>query len=194
MNEELYAEYQNMDWKDALKKEGRCNIVKEIGDGWWLFEKTEGWSYNGLLGWDYGHNHKSKFFAKHNPAALVKYYAAKYGYEEEKNNAFTDGRQVKWITRSFLPPMARDYSKMAIQQIGALDQADIAHLERIHGKLENLLRSGSEQHKAAMKLAKKNREALKKKWSGNKNLHTRPLEPEMPENVAATVKFLNGSY
>ena len=191
----IFEEYQTMDWKDALKKEGRCNIVKEIGDGWWLFEKTDtNSSYNGLLGWDYGYGRKHNFFAKHNPAALVKYYAAKYGYEEEKNNSFTDGRQVKWITRSFLPPMARDYSKMAIQQIGALDQADIAHLERIHGKLENLLRSGSDQHKAAMKLAKKNREALKKKWSGKKNLHARPVEPVTPEKVHATVKLLNGNY
>jgi hypothetical protein len=192
-----YEEVQKLGWREALEVEGRCTIVKEIGEGWWLFENVDSCShygYSGILGWDYGPNGKNKFFAKYNPAELVKYYAAKLGYEEEKNQLFTDGRRVKWIARSFIPPQARDYSKRVIQQIGALDQTDIDHLERIHGKLKNLLRSGTPQHGAALKLAKRNREALKKKWSGSKSLHKRPIAPPEPENVSATVKLLNGKY
>lgn len=139
-----YEEIQNLDWREALEVEGRCTLIREIGEGWWLFEKIDTtYRYNGLLGWDNGYGDEHKFFAKHNPAKLVEYNAAKFGYEEDKNQSFTDGRHVKWITRSFIPPQARDYAKMAIQQIGALDQADIDDLERIYSKLADLLRSGS---------------------------------------------------
>ena len=189
-----YEELRDMDWQEAVKKEKLCTIVRELGDGWWLFEKMyTGEPYNGILGWDYGYGDRRKYFAVHNPALTVKCNIERYGYRTDQDKVFTDGRQVKWITRSFLPPQAGDYAKSAIQQIGVLDQADIAYLERIHDKLAGLLRSGSDQHQAAMKMAKKNRETLRKKWFGSsKTQNLRPEQPPVPENVSATVNLLNG--
>ena len=184
---------QQLEWKEAVQVEGKATLVREVYDGWWLFEKDPNMGgYNGILGWDYTYGPKHRYFVVYDPAKVVEINLARFGYAEDKNKSFTDGRQVKWVTRSFLPPVAREYAKMAIQQLGVLDQSEIDELERLHNKLEGLLRSGSLEHKAAMKVAKKNREALKKKWSGCKQLKQHAERPPMPENVSATLNMLNG--
>ena len=43
-----------MDWQQAVKDEGLVDIIKDMGDGWWLFQIKNHMSYNsysGVLGW-----------------------------------------------------------------------------------------------------------------------------------------------
>ena len=188
-----YEGLKHLPWQEAVKKEGYCSIVREIGEGWWLFEKnTHGDRYyNGILGWD--PQRQNQFWAVHNPADVVEYQIARLGLNQDKKENFTDGRQIKWITKNFLPPVHSPYTKTAMLQIGAISEEDMEHLDRIHAKLEDLLISGSKQHKSAMKIAKDYRETFKKKWSGYKQRKTLPEQIPYPENVAATLNLLNGN-
>lgn len=190
MNDELdYEALKDMDWQEVVKIENSCDMIRDLGEGWWLFQRKGNEGYHGVLGW----LHRSyKFYARHNPAEIIKHNIADFGYRKDERDCFTDGRSIKWVTRAFLPPSSNAYSKKVIQEVGALNLAEIAELERLQKKLEGLLISGSDQHKAAMKVAKTNREALRKKWTGKKQGKKLPPQPIVPEHITKTLIFLNG--
>ena len=191
MNDQLdYEEMRDMDWQEVVKIENYCDTIRDLGEGWWLFQRKgkELWRHSVLGGFQLS----KKFYAKHNPEQIIKHNVAKFGYTKDAKEVFTDGRSIKWITRSFLPPTASDHPKKVIQEIGVLNSAEIDEIERLNKKLKGLLISGSEQHKAALKVAKKNRETLRKKWTGNKQGKKLPQQPPMPEHIANTLIFLNG--
>ena len=182
-----------MDWQAAVKNENLVHIIKDYGDGWWIFQ-YQGTSpyYRGILGWHSFARQNKGFFAVQDPAQWIEHNLAIYGMNQEKRETFCDGRQLKWIVREFLPPESHQYARDAIKSLNILSENEIQQLEQIREKLYPLQKSGTPQHRDALKIAKANRVRIKRKWDAGKNLTKRPPYLPMPEKLKQHLVLLNG--
>lgn len=182
-----------MDWKQEIIDEGQAVPIEDLGQGWWLFQRVDGSSayYNGLLGWDYTEH--NGYFIRHNPEKWIEHKKAMDGLHQDRYEQFTDGRQLKWIVREFMPPSSREYTQNLIKNIGLLTDQEIAMLKNIREKLYPYQASGTPEHKETLKIARKNRERIKRKWDAGKGLTKKPVTPPMPEHVEKKLKLLQST-
>lgn len=174
------------DWQQAIKKECLVDIVKDMGNGWWLFQtKKNDYRYNGVLGWQ--RPGKKGFFTVYDPEMTIEYHHRRDLKYKEQNNLFTDGRQIRWISREFLPPKPRDFTINIMKQISAITDQDLADMDRIREKVKPFLEQGSQERADALKIAKANRKMLQEKFGP----FNKPKSPDMPANVKNTLVLLN---
>ena len=112
---------------------------------------------------------------------------------EEMKTCLTDGRSIKWIARAYCPPEHNEHTDIIIKDMGVVTQEEADFLASIRERIENLTRSGTQAHREMLKLAKRNRTRIKKKWDAGRNLTKRLSQPsEEPAHITQTLNLLNG--
>ena len=174
-------------WQKEIKDEDRLAITKIFDNGWVILQREKGWHrYRGVVG---VHNvGENGFFAVYDPQAQCEYYIRLHLIDEAESKCFTDGRELRWMAREFLPPEPRKWVLSRLTQVVSITNKEIKMIEHLRNKVLPYTRYGTPERKQALALAKKNRKEIRKKYGPVR----KPKSPDMPDEVRQTLELLNG--